>query len=80
MQRLVFSWQHLAVFPADLPFLDGTFPPDHDFGAAFLFDVLQSVAAGNNREGKSEHGGLNASLGTKVKSSSTSKSGSPWPN
>lgn len=52
VQRLVFSWQHLAVFPADLPLLDGTFPPDHDFGAAFLFDVLQSVAAGNNREGK----------------------------
>lgn len=52
VQRFIFPWQHLAVFPADLPFLYGTFPPDHDFGAAFLFDVLQSVAAGNNREGK----------------------------
>lgn len=60
VQRLVLPRQHLAVFPAHLPLLHGAFPPDHDFGAAFLFDVLQSVAAGNNREGKSEQGSPNA--------------------
>lgn len=51
VQGLVFSWQHLTVLPADLALLDGTFSPNHDFGAAFLLDVLQSVAAGNDRGG-----------------------------
>lgn len=50
VQRLVLSRQHLAVLPAHLSLLDGTFPPDHNFGAAFLFDVLQGVAAGSSRK------------------------------
>lgn len=54
MQRLVLSWQHLAVFPAHLAFLHRTLAPDHDLGTTFLLNVLKRVATGGKKNPKYE--------------------------
>lgn len=54
VQRLVFSRQHLAVFPAHLAFLHRTLAPDHDLGTALLLNVLQRVATGGQKNPKYE--------------------------
>lgn len=48
MQRFIFSWQHLPIFPAHLPLLDRTFPSDHDLGTALLFNVFQGITTWPN--------------------------------
>lgn len=54
MQRLVLSWQHLSIFPADFALFHRTFTSDHDLGTALFLDVLQCVTTEREAEGQGE--------------------------
>lgn len=76
VQRFIFPWEHLSIFPANLPLLHRAFTTDHDLSTALLLDVLQCITTGQAQENMSEP---NYSA-YKVNEIRNSKASIPWTN